>query len=259
MQTSTEQQTQKVHTYIGAPFPNSHPTGYDEDNHFEIQFNPTLHLSLETPKWIKTLIQEGVGPEADIVQFPVHAGSATAKSAVPTPAFGSTVPFTGLAFTAPFRLLSDEGVRVVRKIIKYNEKYAKSNERIPKTLRGLGYRSKFIRDLAYSQEVLQHLSRCSGDSIHPHSMPMVGLTCLYNFGSGVKTSFNCWLWDTTRTARHRIALSQSTADSILNLPSPCFVFFSFFVSLSPQNISQINFGQIGKFGWDVGWDVGCSV
>ena len=182
MQTSTEQQTQKVHTYIGAPFPNSHPTGYDEDNHFEIQFNPTLHLSLETPKWIKTLIQEGVGPEADIVQFPVHAGSATAKSAVPTPAFGSTVPFTGLAFTAPFRLLSDEGVRVVRKIIKYNEKYAKSNERIPKTLRGLGYRSKFIRDLAYSQEVLQHLSRCSGDSIHPHSMPMVGLTYLYNFG-----------------------------------------------------------------------------
>ena len=83
-----------------------------------------------------------------------------------------TVPYPGLAFTSSFRILSDEGVRAMRKVIALNQKYAKSNERIPKTLRGLGYRSKFVRDFTYSPDVLRHLSQMSGVPVLPHTMNM---------------------------------------------------------------------------------------
>ena len=82
------------------------------------------------------------------------------------------MPFPGLAFSSSFRVLSDEGLRAVRGVIARNEKFAKSNERTPKMLRGLGYRSKFMRDLAYCPELLDFLSRMSGHPITPDAMPM---------------------------------------------------------------------------------------
>ena len=174
----------------GAPFPSAHPAGYGESDADSEQlqpvFDPRVHLQLEPPRWIKPLIVpggEGEGLDPGAVVFPVpvrpdaaapggKARSFQAATAPPRTASHSDVPFPGMAYTASFRVLSDEGVRAMRAVIRCNEKFAKSNERTPKTLRGLGYRSKFVRDFAYSPEVLDFLSRMSGEPMHPHDMSM---------------------------------------------------------------------------------------
>ena len=170
-------------TVDGAPFPQSHPRGYGadaamvgQDDAVEPRFDPRVHLQLEAPKWIKPLVPEGGdGREPGEIAFPVpvrpaaNAPGATATSAT---ADAHTVPFAGLAFTSSFRLLSDAGIRAMRGIIQRNEQFAKSNERLPKTLRGLGYLSKFVRDFTYCPEVLNFLSRMAGEPVHPHNMPV---------------------------------------------------------------------------------------
>ena len=99
------------------------------------------------------------------------------------------MPFSGLAYTAPFRVLSDEGVRALRRVIDDNEKFATSvPHRIPKCLRGLGYRSNFVRDLNYSPELLRHLAACSGlPGLAPHGMGMnLSQTNFGQIGTGAK-------------------------------------------------------------------------
>ncbi|GMI07854.1 hypothetical protein TrRE_jg1387, partial [Triparma retinervis] len=103
-----------------------------------------------------------------------------------------TVPFSGLAFTAPFRILSDEGVSALKLVIKDNEEHCRSLPgRAAKSLRGLGYRSKFIRDLNYSPSVLSHLSKMSGCPLGPHNMP--SNLSQTNFGEiGSKKPVDVW-------------------------------------------------------------------
>ena len=112
-------------------------------------FNPAVHLQMEAPAYIKTI-------EDQYISFPVPP--ATHQQGCK------------LAYSAPFRLLSDAGVRALRTIIKENEHHATGNNRQSKAIRGMGYRSKFIRDFTYSKEVLHHLSKCSGKVLHPHGM-----------------------------------------------------------------------------------------
>ena len=50
--------------------------------------------------------------------------------------------------------------------------HAKGNERIPKCLRGLGYRSKFVRDLTDAPAVVELFSAIAGKPLTPHTMPM---------------------------------------------------------------------------------------
>ena len=56
----------------------------------------------------------------------------------PFPLQGAQGEGSGLAYTRPFRILSDEGVAAVRAEVDRYEKFAKSNARTPKCLRGLG-------------------------------------------------------------------------------------------------------------------------
>jgi len=87
--------------------------------------------------------------------------------------FYSTVPFNGLAFSAPFRLLSDAGVKALREVIALNEKHACAlPSRAAKALRGLGYRSQFIRDFNSCPVIRAHLSQMAGTPLGPHHMPM---------------------------------------------------------------------------------------
>jgi hypothetical protein len=116
-----------------------------------IVFNPKIHLAMESPAYIKTI-------EDKYIPFPVPLSTKQQGCK--------------LAYSAPFKLLSDEGVRAIRSVIKMNEHHACSNNRQPKSIRGIGYRSKFIRDFTYSKDVLQHLTKCSGKILHPHTMGM---------------------------------------------------------------------------------------
>lgn len=116
-----------------------------------VQFIPALHLQLEKPAYIKTL-------DDTRIQYPVPPST--------------TQQGCNLAYSAPFRVLSEAGVQALRTVIASNERFAGSNNRQPKSLRGIGYRSQFIRDFTYSPEMLQHLSKCTGKKLYPHDMPM---------------------------------------------------------------------------------------
>lgn len=128
--------------------PKDIPAGFKLDN-TEPQFDPALHLQLEFPAAVFT---------SGFVRRPFRLLS-------------DDQPFS-LGYTEPFRLLSDEGVRVLQGIVAKNEIHAKSNERIPKCLRGLGYRSEFMRSLTYSPDVVDLFSRLAGIPLAPHGMPM---------------------------------------------------------------------------------------
>lgn len=171
---AAQQQLELERDYLvaGAPVPRGCPQGYPQTSE-PIQFNPAVHLQLEPPAYVKTLIDESKSG-TDKVPFPVPLRAAESGGVTPSfeQANGGFTEWPGLAYTAPFRVLSDEGVRVMRDVIAAHESYAMSNERIPMCLRGLGYLSQFARDFAYSPEVLDWLSHMSGTPMHPHDMPM---------------------------------------------------------------------------------------
>jgi hypothetical protein len=73
-----------------------------------------------------------------------------------------------VAITTPFKLLSDEGVRVLQAICAELEKSAWGNERIAKRVRGAVYRSQFIRGLSADPTLLDFLSELAQVRLEPH-------------------------------------------------------------------------------------------
>jgi len=76
-----------------------------------------------------------------------------------------------LAFTSSFKFLSGEGTRVIREIILRERHHAHHNHRNFE-LRGLYYRSPFIRALMTNEMMLDHLSQMAGEPILPHFLLM---------------------------------------------------------------------------------------
>ena len=114
----------------------------------------------------------------------------------------------GLAYTAPFRVLSDEGLRVFRDVVHRHEHLTKRTDRAPKVLRGLGYRSPFVRDFSYSNELLNHLSTLAQAPIWPHDHPMnIAHT---NFGEiGNNQSVDAWHMDSVEYVTVLILSNQN--------------------------------------------------
>lgn len=130
-------------------FPSTLPPGYSylED---EPVFDPVVDLSLERPDSSVTL--------ADLGYSEAFRGN-----------YGSE-----LAVTAPFRLLSDDGVARLRGVIDRLQPYIRRNRktgRVPAVLRGTAYRSRFVRDLSLSPEVTAFLSGVGGTELVPTSYP----------------------------------------------------------------------------------------
>jgi hypothetical protein len=97
----------------------------------------------------------------------------------PTPA-----PHT--RYTAPFRLLSEDGVRALRGIVDENidAGHAKENARNT-AIRGLGYRSQWVRDMSYCPEVMKVFSALAQEELWPHDSVMnMGHTNLGKVGTG---------------------------------------------------------------------------
>ena len=140
------------HQVPGSKFPTyTSPNAIPPTPEGNLFFNPSIHLQLEKPAFIKTL---------NDTRIPYPVPPSTSHQGC------------NLAYTAPFRVLSEQGIQDLRIVIKNNEQFAGSNNRQPKSLRGIGYRSKFIRDFTYSKEMLNHLSLCTGKTLHPHDMGM---------------------------------------------------------------------------------------
>lgn len=135
------------------PFPGETPIGYlplvDEP-----EFNPGRHLALELPQAVTHL--EGLGYSAESV------------SQCPS-AFG---------FSAPFRILSDEGLSIMEDIcaqiyFNRNDSGGTGKSRLGSFARGAGYRSRFIRDFCDSVDLAEHLGSIAGVQLGRHSVPAV--------------------------------------------------------------------------------------
>lgn len=73
-----------------------------------------------------------------------------------------------VAITTPFRILSDEGTRVLQAICDELDADASGSERIAKRLRGGVYRSAFLRGLATDPHLLDFLSDLAQVRLEPH-------------------------------------------------------------------------------------------
>jgi hypothetical protein len=109
----------------------------------DVAWDPQRHLALERPESV-TLLEEW-GPDA--------AGP-TALSPV--------------AITAPFRLLSEEGVETLQRICSELEHDAVGDERIAKKVRGSIYRSEFLQGMYADSSVLAFLCELAQAPLEPH-------------------------------------------------------------------------------------------
>jgi hypothetical protein len=133
------------------PFPIASPPEFElvaED----VQFNAAIHLDIQEPKTVYLL--NGY-EKVEVTPEPKEQDG-----------------LSQMAFTTPFKLLSDEGVAALRQVINREKELARSTERIPKCMRGLAYKSKFIQDLNRSEEVREMLSSMAGMPLVPHSFAM---------------------------------------------------------------------------------------
>lgn len=114
----------------------------------EPAFDPHVHLALGDPAGVRSLAD--LGYDADRV----------AAAAGPT------------AVTTPFRVLSDEGVAAVQAVCAALASGAIGghDERAPRYVPGAVHRSRFLRDLASSPELLDHVSRLAGVDLVAHRL-----------------------------------------------------------------------------------------
>ncbi len=125
-------------------FPTNSP--YQDRIFDDPPFNPSAHLALEMPSKLFTL--------SDL-------GYTESKPDLPT----------NIAATSCFRVLSEEGVHALYHVCKQLEAFTTSNARIARNVRGGVYRSGFLRALALSPEIAEHMSTVLGAELAPHGMP----------------------------------------------------------------------------------------
>jgi hypothetical protein len=115
----------------------------------EPAYDPALHLALEEPARAWTLDEFGYSREA------IEACA------------------SNVMVTTPFRILSNEGVRLVQELLLElkSKKTVIAGNRVPSHLSGAVYRSRFLRDLAACPIVTEHVSKIAGTPLAPHSMP----------------------------------------------------------------------------------------
>jgi len=80
---------------------------------------------------------------------------------------------TPLAFSTPFRILSDEGAAVLLDTARRLRAFqTNGRDRIENMVRGGCYRSRWLRDLCLSSEVTEMMAEVYGAAVAPHTMPL---------------------------------------------------------------------------------------
>jgi hypothetical protein len=134
-------------SHVAVPFPEHQPSGYHwlED---EPKFDPKIHLCLEKPQSLLYLTE--LGYDEEII------------SSKATP----------VAASSPFRVLSDEGARVLLHVARNLRSKAIGCERIENMVRGGCYRSRFLRDVCIDTSVTDLMCEIYGVDVAPHTMPV---------------------------------------------------------------------------------------
>ena len=139
------------------------PSGYVLDS---VQFTSS-DLAVEIPPYVVVR----TSPEFTSVPFP----------------YSSTVDVgAGFGYSAPFRVLSDSGLKKIRDAVdREAPTRAKGNERIPSCLRGLAYLSNAVREYTESPTLLSLFSDLARQplGVHPISMN-IGHTNIGKAGVG---------------------------------------------------------------------------
>ena len=128
-------------------FPSVLPDGYHYTDE-AVEFDPAIHLQLESPEHALTLSDLGYDASA-IEKCP-----------------------TDFAVSSAVRLLSAEGVRVMLDEARSLRKYAVNCERIENMVRGGTYQSRFLKSFCLCDEVTEFISDIFGAPVAPHSMPL---------------------------------------------------------------------------------------
>jgi len=127
-------------------FPGDVPVGY-EMLADEPSYDAHRHLALEPPQKVWALTDLGY-EAADVERCA-----------------------SDVAITAPFRLLSDEGVAAAREVALALYDMRGGGDRTASYLSGGVYRSRFLRDLCHCPVVAEGLSAIAGTPLSSHSMP----------------------------------------------------------------------------------------
>lgn len=135
-------------TDVALPFPAEQPPGYEWLDG-EPVFDPQIHLAIEPPRSLTMLADLG------------YTDIEISRTATP------------VAFSEPFRLLSDEGAAVMLEAARRLRPHqGRAGDRIEHTVRGGCYRSRWLRDLCLAPEVTDVMSGVYGAAVTPHTMPL---------------------------------------------------------------------------------------
>ncbi len=109
-------------------------------------YDPDIHLSLTEPDFVVLLDKFERVPKAPKLDRPL-ASNGDGQ----------------LAYTSPFRVLSDEGYQVLRSILDREYIHRRNDDIATNNIRDCGYRSKWIQDFNRCSRVRNHLSKITGD------------------------------------------------------------------------------------------------
>ena len=128
------------------PLPSEFPLDYAPLSD-EPSFDAALHLAPELPRKTWMLAELGYGDD-EIAALP-----------------------SAIGITAPFRLLSEAGVRAMRDVALALASQSRTSDRTANYVTGAVYRSRFFRDFCNAPEIAEFMSHLAGCRLAAHSMP----------------------------------------------------------------------------------------
>jgi len=135
----------------------------------EPEFDAAKHLALEKPERIVMLADLGYDEET-IAQYP-----------------------SPIAATSPVRFLSEAGIEAVQQSIEATKARMTTTEGGDPRLYFGAYHSKFMRDLASSEELTDYMSEVFQTPIAPHTMAHLGIQL--NIGTKPQVEIAAWHHD----------------------------------------------------------------
>uniref|UniRef100_A0A7S4EZ57 Fe2OG dioxygenase domain-containing protein n=1 Tax=Chrysotila carterae TaxID=13221 RepID=A0A7S4EZ57_CHRCT len=132
----------------------------------EPTFDPDVHLALREPSHVALLPEFELVSPSEVPQVNSASGSR-------------------LAYTLPFDMLSPAGVQALHAVLMREKVHAHRNHRNVE-LRGVYYRSPFVRALMNDASLLAHFGRLIGEPVVPHKLLMDAPSV--NFGESESSS-----------------------------------------------------------------------
>lgn len=103
---------------------------------------------------------------------------------------------SNIAMTSPFRILSDEGVRVAKEtaLRLRNTAIQGRSDRVPTHVAGAVYKSRFLRDMCACPQIQSFLCDLSGTKLAPHTLPSQQIYINYT-PDDITKAVDAWHYD----------------------------------------------------------------